>query len=194
MRLPSTPVLALPTVLVGVAIGIAVSGAPGDAGLLVPVVAVAAVAAASAGVAVTGRLAPAGLVAAWALAVLLGAWRGAASELPTGPGTVVGAIGSGEEVVVGTLVDEPRPREDRFQLTLDEVSAAGQGLRGRLLAWVPRTLDLVPGDRIRLSRRARGAADDRGLRLWRLPGAPGHRCRRALVRRGADRPSVRWDH
>ncbi len=150
MRAPAPIALLLPVVLVGVAAGIAASGADVDAGLLLPLVVVAGVAIASAVVAAAGRLALGGLVVACTVAVVVGALRGAASGLPLGPGSVVGAVGGGEMEIVGTLADEPRPREDRFQLVLDDLTAAGRPLRGRLLAWVPRTIDLVPGDRLRI--------------------------------------------
>lgn len=150
MRTASPPALALPVVLVGVAIGVGATGATVDESLLLPLVAVAGLAVAACTVALSGRLAGGALVALCASGVLIGAWRGASAALPTGADSVVAAIGIDEHELGGVLADEPRPREDRFQLVLDEVVVDGRPLRGRLLAWVPRTLDFVPGDRVAL--------------------------------------------
>ena len=147
---PSPSAVALPLALVGAAMGIAVAGATNDAGLLVLVIAVAGLAVAGVTVALTGRPAGGALVALGACAMIIGAWRGSSGALPSGSDSLLAAIGTGEHELSGLLADEPRPREDRFQLLLDAVAADGRPLRGRLLAWVPRTLDLVPGDRVAL--------------------------------------------
>ena len=73
----------------------------------------------------------------------MGGWRGAAIALPSGPGTVSGLIGRGELRLVGTVVDDPRPRGSSQQVVLENLSAArpdglGRAIRGRLLATLPR--------------------------------------------------------
>ena len=150
MRNAPSAALVLPVALVGVAVGIAARGAGVDDSLLVPLVAVGALALAGAAVAISGRVVLGALIALCAAAVLVGAWRGASAALPNGAGSLVADIGPDERDIAGVLADEPRPREDRLQLVLDDVVVDGRPLRGRLLAWVPRTLDLVPGDRVAL--------------------------------------------
>ena len=68
----------------------------------------------------------------------------------TAQGNIVADIEPDKRDIAGVLADEPRPREDRVQLVLDDVVDDGRPLRGRLMAWVPRRSDLVPGDRVAL--------------------------------------------
>ncbi len=150
MRNAPSAALVLPVALVGVAVGIAARGAGVEGSVLVPLVAVGALALAGGAIAISGRLALGALTALCAAAVLVGAWRGASAALPNGAGSIVADIGPDERDIAGVLADEPRPREDRVQLVLDDVVVDGRPLRGRLMAWVPRTLDLVPGDRVAL--------------------------------------------
>jgi competence protein ComEC len=148
LRLPPPGALLLPAALVGLAAGILLSdGQPGIV-TAAPLVAVLGPVVALAAVGIGGRIAAAGAVTVLAVFVAIGIVRGDASRLPAGPGTVAGAIGLGELATEGTVMDEPRPREDRLQVVLDDVVADSAALRGRLLAWLPRTLPLVPGDRV----------------------------------------------
>jgi len=79
-----------------------------------------------------------------------GTLRESAAALPTEPGTVAALATSrtAQIQISGTLLDDPRPREDRQQVVLEAVSADGRHVRGRLLAWLPRALDVATGDRV----------------------------------------------
>src|SRR5689334_13550088 len=116
MRNAPSAALVLPVALVGVAVGIAARGAGVDDSLLVPLVAVGALALAGAAVAISGRVVLGALIALCAAAVLVGAWRGTSAALPNGAGSLVADIGPDERDIAGVLADEPRPREDRLQL------------------------------------------------------------------------------
>jgi competence protein ComEC len=141
--------LALPGVLVGVALGILAA----DAGTEPIVLGAAAVAGAAGIVVAVVRRPSAGIAcAALAMGLLLGAWRGTALALPSGPGSVAGLIGRGELELVGTVVDDPRPRGSSQQVILEEVAVrVGTGMhatRGRLLATLPYAVPVQIGSRI----------------------------------------------
>ncbi len=59
-----------------------------------------------------------------------------------------------EHELIGTVVDDPRPREDRIQLVLGAIETVVTGrptiLADRLLVWMPRGIDAGSGDRLRL--------------------------------------------
>ena len=83
----------------------------------------------------------------------VGSWRGAALTLPTGPGTVAARIDQGSQTWLATAIDEPRPRGERQQVVVDQVTAiAGEGRElpaaGRVLVWLPRGLVVAAGDRL----------------------------------------------
>ncbi|MDP9468715.1 MAG: ComEC/Rec2 family competence protein [Chloroflexota bacterium] len=144
--------LALPGALVGLALGILAADSGAAVGAMFGSVLVVVLAAAMALV-----RHPAGAIAAAALAVglLLGAWRGGAVALPTGPGSVPGLIGRGELRLVGTVVDDPRPRGSSQQVVLEDLIAAraegpAHRVRGRLLATLPRSVPLAVGLRVAL--------------------------------------------
>ena len=141
--------LALPSALMGVVLGILAADARAEP--------VAFGLAATAGIAV----APAALLrsasgaiacAAVAIGLLLGAWRGAAIALPSGPGSISGLVDRGEIEVAGTVLDDPRPRGSTQQVVVDEllarVDGRTEGIRGRLLATLPRALPLGVGRRV----------------------------------------------
>ena len=146
--------LVLPAALGGLAIGIvwgeSMAGASlGD--LRAPAVSAALLVAA--GLALRWRLLLAGGVLVGALA--FGAWRGSAVALPTGAGSVAAMTGPQERELVGTAVDDPRPRGERQQVVLDQlelVAPDGQAtsLTGRVLLWLPRSAAVTAGDRLRL--------------------------------------------
>lgn len=151
--MPAAGGLLLPAALGGIAIGILL--ADRAAGLVgaAPVVALAGAVVGLALTAVRGRTGAFGIIVlAGSLGVAAGLVRGDASRLPTGPDSVSGAIGRGELALRGTAADEPRPREDRLQVVLDGVAAGSDAptipLRGRLLAWLPRTAALRTGDQV----------------------------------------------
>ncbi len=126
--------------------------------------------AADAGVATTVAAAPIGLVLALAgrrhvallslgaglLGVGLGTWRALPTAMPdtTVPRAALLADGA-ERPFVGTVADDPRPREDRLQLVLADVwtplDVGAARLADRLLVWVPRGVAISNGDRIRFS-------------------------------------------
>ncbi|MEO8246087.1 MAG: ComEC/Rec2 family competence protein [Chloroflexota bacterium] len=148
MRLPPTGALIIPAALVGLAAGILlVDGQPGIASAA-PLVLVVGPVAGVAVLVIGGRIAPAGAVLVLAASIGIGMVRGEATRLPDGPGSVTAAIGAGELAIAATVMDEPRPRQDRLQVVLAEVVADSVPLRGRLLAWLPRAAPLVPGDRV----------------------------------------------
>lgn len=144
--------LALPGMLAGVALGVLVADARVvQLGLL----------AAGAATPLAGLLAflrrPAAAVACLALALglTLGAWRGATLPLPAGPDSVSALVGRGEVRLVGSVVDDPRPRGRSQQVVLDELRAgppdgATVPLRGRLLASLPRSMPVAVGSRVAL--------------------------------------------
>jgi competence protein ComEC len=95
------------------------------------------------------------LVAALALGGAIGFARDGAATLPTGPGSVAALVATGERSLRGTLTDDARPRGERLQLVLDEVSVLDDGrwkpAAGRLLVWLPRSSSYASGDRLALS-------------------------------------------
>ena len=94
------------------------------------------------------------------IAVLLaggatGAWRQQATDpsRPTEHPSVAALVDGAEHELVGTVMDDPRPRAGRIQLVLgDLVAVDGQpvALGDRLLAWMPRGIDVGSGDRVRV--------------------------------------------
>jgi competence protein ComEC len=162
--------LALPAAISGVALGILAADAgalPGGGaaplGLGVPLILAAAVRRGP------GRGPRVALCAGVVLVGIgLGAWRGATTALPTGPDSVIGHIGPTSWRVVGTVVEEPRPRGERQQAILDELVLAADGqpphaVRGRLLVWLPRALPTQAGDRVALDSRFEAPRDFEGF-------------------------------
>lgn len=87
----------------------------------------------------------------------IGAWRGE-SLTPTSAvdrRSVAALVDGREHEVLGTVMDDPRPREDRVQLVLGELVAQLDGraapLSDRLLVWLPRGIKVVSGDRLRIT-------------------------------------------
>jgi competence protein ComEC len=161
--------VALPAVAAGVALGILAA----DARLTPSGVLTFAVGMALA--LVFGALPRAGRLARVILAVGvallgmgLGATRGTATALPTGPDSVVAHIGPTSWQVAGTVVDDPRPHGERQQAILDEVLLATEGglpqpVRGRVLVWLPRAASAQAGDRLVLVARLEAARDFNGF-------------------------------
>jgi competence protein ComEC len=144
--------LALPGVLVGVALGILAA----DAGAELIALGAAVLAGAAGMVVAVVRRPTAGIAcAALAIGLLLGAWRGTALALPSGPGSVAGLIGRGELELVGTVVDDPRPRGSTQQVILEEVAVRVEtgmhATQGRLLATLPHAVPVQIGSRIALA-------------------------------------------
>jgi competence protein ComEC len=87
---------------------------------------------------------------------VLGAWRYAATDPSRAPElpSVAVLVDGEEHELVGRVVDDPRPREDRVQLVLGELVSVIDGrpaaLADRALVWMPRGIDARSGDRLRL--------------------------------------------
>jgi competence protein ComEC len=142
-------VSALPALLAGVAIGILAA----DQALLPNSPALAAGGAVLTLVAIAIRRPWAVAATAVLLGAALGAWRGAAAELPVGPGSLANHVATGSLTLRGTIAEEPRPRGERQQVVLDDVSVAeeeprggSRALDGRLLVRLPRGLAVATGD------------------------------------------------
>ncbi len=89
----------------------------------------------------------------------IGAWRQQGADpmrLSIHPSVAV-LVDGDEHDVVGTVTDDPRPREDRIQLVLGDLETGGEepgmALGGRLLTWMPRGIDARAGDRLRIRAR-----------------------------------------
>ena len=142
--------LALPAAVAGIVLGILAADArTGSVALVLAPIAVLAAAVA----AIARRPGTAVACAALALGLVLGAWRGTSLALPAGPGSLAGLIGTGELRLVGTVVDDPRPRGSSQQVVLEDLEAArlagsGHPVRGRLLATLPRSVPLSVGNRV----------------------------------------------
>jgi competence protein ComEC len=137
----------------GLALGILLADVVGPAAISAAAL-VAVVAVLGAGLARRGRAAEVALLAAtFAAGLAIGQWRGAATSLPVGSGTVPALIGGGDLLLVGSVVDDPRPREDRQQLVLDELELperGGASIRGRVLVWLPRGVPIEAGERLEI--------------------------------------------
>ena len=169
----SIAALALPAVLAGVASGILAADS-----IDVPLVpaAAAGIALFATGLLARGRAAI--LLGVAILGLAIGAWRGtAAEELPAGLPSVATLVDAGDQRLVGTVVDDPRPRGDRLQLVLDELAVESDGavrsLGGRLLVWLPRGIDAGVGDRLLVASRVELAEDFDGFAYREYLGRQG---------------------
>jgi competence protein ComEC len=100
------------------------------------------------------------------LALSGGAWRAGAASLPSGPSSISAAVASladREAQIAGTAVDDPRPKEDRQQVVLEDVRLGGRHVAGRLLAWLPRATSVSAGDRVTFSARLEQPQDFDGF-------------------------------
>jgi competence protein ComEC len=154
--------LILPAALGGVAAGILAGEAVGPA--QVPVLG---------GIALTGIALAlrwrTWLVIGVAVSALgLGSWRTQLAEpVGAGPTSVASLVDGDDHQVGGTVVDDPRPREDRLQLVLGDLAiekgGAVQALGDRLLVWLPRGVDAGAGDRLLVTSRVELAEDFEGF-------------------------------
>jgi competence protein ComEC len=109
------------------------------------------------------------LVAVVTASAAVGSWRQQAADpsrsspLPSVSGLVDGA----EHEIAGTVVDDPRPREDRVQLVIGELVVGVEGrpvrLRDRLLVWMPPGIEVGSGDRLRVRTEVELAEDFDGF-------------------------------
>ena len=155
--------LGLPTVLAGVAAGTlaadAVAPPLGPIGALGAIFVALGLAAGRAGM---------GLVGVALLSVVVGAWRGQPTEPTAAVTASVAALADGSDHdLIGTVMDDPRPREDRLQLVLGDLSflrdGAAHRLSDRLLVWLPRGIDAASGDRLLIGSRVELAEDFDGF-------------------------------
>ncbi|MBA2266538.1 MAG: DNA internalization-related competence protein ComEC/Rec2 [Chloroflexi bacterium] len=99
----------------------------------------------------------------------LGTWRHAATDpsRPTAQPSVASLVDGDEHELIGTVMDDPRPREDRMQVVLGELEVVFDGRRwelgDRLLVWMPRGIDARSGDRLRVRARVEMAEDFDGF-------------------------------
>lgn len=134
------------------------------------------------------------------LGVAAGTWR---QDLATEPldgsqPTVTQLADGAEHGLVGTIADDPRPRADRLQLVLSEVTATIDGqpvsMVDRLLVWLPRGIDARSGDRLILRTRVELAEDFDGFAYREYLARHGvggiARARSAHVVEGAGGPSA----
>ncbi|MGZ8563187.1 MAG: ComEC/Rec2 family competence protein, partial [Candidatus Limnocylindria bacterium] len=103
------------------------------------------------------------------LGIAGGAWRQDATDPAAIPleRSVAALVDGAEHRLVGTIADDPRPRADRLQLVLADLSVErdgiGQQLADRLLVWLPRGLDARAGDRLRFTAEVELAEDFDGF-------------------------------
>ena len=150
----------LPATLAGVSSGVLAA----DAGIpLLPAVAGATMAAL---VAVATRTPAFAIVAVLLAAACLGGWRASIGVADAGAVSVASLVDGAEHDLVGTILDDPRPREDRLQLVLGEIVVADAGaaaVADRLLVWLPRGIDARSGDRLEVRSRIELAEDFDGF-------------------------------
>ncbi|MDQ2935219.1 MAG: ComEC family competence protein, partial [Chloroflexota bacterium] len=150
--------LLLPAALGGVALGVlaADAGIPLAGSIAAPLAAVAAGGLAAAPLMRPGPRAVTIALLLAASASLLGAWRSGATNLPTGPDSVSALVGR-EWTWTGMLTDDPRPRGERQQVVLDDLLLLRpdhtRPVRGRILVWLPRSVELAVGERVRITSR-----------------------------------------
>src|SRR5688500_3301657 len=152
----------LPAVLAGVATGVlAVDVTP------IPVALTLALAAVTL---VIGGLTRSALLAIAAISIAafgVGAWRGEPAMAAGDRVTVANLVDGNEHDLVGTILDDPRPRGDRLQLVLGEVDVVRDGAVSRVadcvLVWLPRGIDAGSGDRLRIRSRIDLAEDFDGF-------------------------------
>ena len=83
------------------------------------------------------------------LGTVIGTLREAHTALPTGAGTASALVGTkGQLFMRGTVLDDPRPRTDRQQVVLERVEANRHPVQDRILAWIPRAVEIATGDRV----------------------------------------------
>ena len=151
---------ALPVALASVTVAILLTDLTGpipDAALAMTTTAGAALACLRAA-GVRGRFGAALLLAGVVLmAGALGSWRQSGSAAPAaGRVPVAWLVDGAEHLLVGTVIDDPRPRGDRLQMVLGDVMTADGGgvpLAERLLVWLPRGMAIQTGDQLRLTTR-----------------------------------------
>src|SRR5688500_11646135 len=113
----------LPAALAGVATGVLAAESAAIPGALT--VAVAAAVLGIAGVSRSALFAIAGITIA---AFGVGAWRGEADSMGAGDrATIADLVDGNEHGLIGTILDDPRPREDRLHLVLGNVDIVDDG-------------------------------------------------------------------
>jgi len=161
----------LPCAFAGVALGILLTDpaqpAPASVATVAHIAALGGACCLAFAVALRSRdLGSAGVVVgAVLLGFAAGTWRASAVALPTGVHSLAAIVQSGEREwsIAGRAVDDPRPREDRQQVVLEDLQVDGRFVEGRLLAWLPRATQLFAGDRVTFSARLEQPQDFDGF-------------------------------
>jgi competence protein ComEC len=140
--------LVLPALLGGVAAGVFVADGLGPT-VVVPGAALAGTLLVILGATLGWRVPLLCGVAIGALA--LGAWRADVAARPAvGTESVAALLDGAEHRVIGTVLDDPRPREDRLQIVIGDLGVArgdrAEAVAGRVLVWVTRGVDVTSGD------------------------------------------------
>ncbi|HEX2766324.1 MAG TPA: DNA internalization-related competence protein ComEC/Rec2 [Candidatus Limnocylindria bacterium] len=134
----------LPTALAGVALGLLLA----DRVAAPPILGLAAAGGVALLVALVLRWWVLGLVAVLLLSAVLGAWR-YGTAVPDPARSVATLVDGAEHELTGVVVDDPRPRADRLQVVLGDVTATERGaMSDRLLVWMPRGPDIGAGSRL----------------------------------------------
>ena len=153
----------LPAALAGVASGVLAA----DVGLAAPLpVAIAGALLAGVAAMLGQRGTPLLILGVALVGASAGGWRQAATDPSvTDPSASVASLVGGEHRVVGTVVDDPRPRADRIQVVLADViePESQRAFTDRLLVWMPRGLDVRAGSRLEVGARIELAEDFDGF-------------------------------
>jgi competence protein ComEC len=150
--------LFLPAALGGLALGILAADAIG-----LPPLPFAIAGAAATALALATRAGGLALIGVATLAVAVGCWRGAPLAAAEHEGSIAVLADGSEHDITGTVVDDPRPREDRLQLVLGEIIADGVARNDRLLVWLPRGIEAHSGEIVRVSSEIEVAEDFDGF-------------------------------
>src|SRR5687768_12783915 len=153
----------LPAALAGVATGVLAADFAA-----IPVALTLAVAALTLAIAGVSRSAVIAITGITIAAFGVGAWRGEPDSMGAGDrATIADVVDGNEHDLIGTILDDPRPREDRLQLVLGDVAVARDGaasaLADRVLVWLPRGIDAGSGDRLHIRSRIELAEDFDGF-------------------------------
>jgi len=158
---------ALPAALAGIAAGILAA----DLGLISQPIGwlVAGAAGVTAGVLGGGRAALVAVAGVGLIGLGGGAWRQQVTDPEAVPieRSVASLVDGSEHQLIGTVIDDPRPRADRLQLVLGDLLVEREGgawrLADRLLLWLPRGIEARSGDRLRVTAEAQLAEDFDGF-------------------------------
>lgn len=139
----------LPGLLAGLMAGIATADAGWVVGAQIASILGAGASALVLGMVAPRRLGTAGVAAGALIAgLVLGGFRGSVVEPPGGPGSVDALPADASWTVSGVVVDDPTPRGGALDVVLADLRVVERPLTGRLLVRVPRSAEVVAGDRV----------------------------------------------